>query len=115
MRKSLQQSDDLQLNEEEKSNANENSNSQDDDILEQIETPEPTETLKDMQLNKEFFQKNPEAKLRPGDLIVLDFGPNTKSKFIRFDKPIVLFCHYENSKCTCIVFIHSMIDNNVLD
>ncbi|XP_055507196.1 katanin-interacting protein [Leucoraja erinacea] len=80
LRKSLQQSDDLQLNEEEKSNANENSNSQDDDILEQIETPEPTETLKDMQLNKEFFQKNPEAKLRPGDLIVLDFGPNTKSK-----------------------------------
>ncbi|XP_051877498.1 katanin-interacting protein isoform X2 [Pristis pectinata] len=82
LRRSLQQNDDFQLNEE-KIIGSEDSDSLEDDIVEQIETQEPTESLKDIELNKEFFPRDPEAKhsgLHPGDLIVLDFGPSTKSK-----------------------------------
>ncbi|XP_069762164.1 katanin-interacting protein isoform X2 [Narcine bancroftii] len=81
LRRSLQETDDLHLNE--KSIGSEDSDSLEDDIVEQLESQEPTESPKDTQINEEFLQRDLEVKhngLHPGDLIVLDFGPNLKNK-----------------------------------
>ncbi|XP_072916930.1 katanin-interacting protein isoform X1 [Hemitrygon akajei] len=74
LRRSLQPNGDLQLNEE-KSIGSEDSDSLEDDIAEQIETQGSAESLKDIQLNKEPKH----SSVQSGDLIVLDFGPRTKS------------------------------------
>ncbi|XP_067859220.1 katanin-interacting protein isoform X2 [Heptranchias perlo] len=83
LRRSLQQTADLQLNDEKSTGSEDSDSLEDDKIGEQIEIQEPTESLENLQLNKQSFQRGSEAKhcsLHPGDLIVLDFGPSTKSK-----------------------------------
>ncbi|XP_067911780.1 katanin-interacting protein isoform X4 [Heterodontus francisci] len=82
LRRSLQQTADLQLNDEKSTSSEDADSLEDDTIGEQIETQEPIECLEDRKLNKQSFQRGSEAKhcsLYPGDLIVLDFGPSTKS------------------------------------
>ncbi|XP_072336861.1 katanin-interacting protein isoform X3 [Scyliorhinus torazame] len=79
LRRSLTQTAELQLNSEKSIDSEDSDSLEDEKIGEQIEP----ENLEDLQLNKLSFQKGSEAKqysLHPGDLIVLDFGPGTKSK-----------------------------------
>ncbi|XP_048465715.1 protein KATNIP homolog [Rhincodon typus] len=83
LRRSLQQTADLQLSDEKSTGSEDSDSLEDEKIGEQIETRESTDSLENLQLNKQSFQRAPEAKqcaLHPGDLIVLEFGPGTKSK-----------------------------------
>ncbi|XP_078414458.1 katanin-interacting protein isoform X1 [Cetorhinus maximus] len=82
LRRSLQQTAELQLSDKKSTGSEDSDSLEDEKIGEQIVTQEPTEDLEDLQLNKQSFQRGSEAEhcsLHPGDLIVLDFGPSTKS------------------------------------
>ncbi|XP_072415509.1 katanin-interacting protein isoform X2 [Chiloscyllium punctatum] len=82
LRRSLQQTADLQLSDEKSTGSEDSDSLEDEKIGEQIETRESTDSLENLQLNKQPFQCGPEAShcaLHPGDLIVLEFGPGTKS------------------------------------
>uniref|UniRef100_UPI00398ECB9F protein KATNIP homolog isoform X2 n=1 Tax=Pristiophorus japonicus TaxID=55135 RepID=UPI00398ECB9F len=83
LRRSLRQAADLQRNDKKSAGSDDSDSLEDDTIGEQIEIQEPTESLEALQLNKQSFQRSREDKLctlHPGDVIVLDFAPSTKSK-----------------------------------
>ncbi|XP_042197206.1 katanin-interacting protein isoform X2 [Callorhinchus milii] len=82
LKRSLELSVCLQLNEK-KSISSEDSDSLDEDYIEE-QIQEVPQCLESMQFNEQSFLRSSgitqECNLKPGDLIVLDFGPSSKSK-----------------------------------
>ncbi|XP_048408317.2 katanin-interacting protein isoform X2 [Stegostoma tigrinum] len=114
LRRSLQQTADLQLSDEKSTGSEDSDSLEDEKIGEQIETRESTDSLENLQLNKQSFQRGPEAKqcaFHPGDLIVLEFGPGTKSS----RKVRALTAARKNDAGSCIPLKPSLVKSKSFD